>query len=67
MTPQPKVLCIQHVAPETPGAIAGALHSGGLRLELVRADLGQPVPTAMDDARGLVVMGGPMGVLRRDG
>jgi GMP synthase (glutamine-hydrolysing) len=57
-----RVLCIQHLAPETPGAIAGALHSRGLRVEIVRTYLGEEVPATMAGADGLVVMGGPMGV-----
>lgn len=47
---------------ETPGVIAGTLHGRGLHTDIIRTDLGQPVPHTMAGAEGLVVMGGPMGV-----
>jgi GMP synthase (glutamine-hydrolysing) len=55
---------LQHVAFEGPGALGLAIAATGAPLSLVRLDLGQPVPAPADltDARGLIAMGGPMGV-----
>jgi GMP synthase (glutamine-hydrolysing) len=52
---------LQHVDHEGPGLMGAALAAAGLRWEVVRPDLGQPIPGAGSMA-GLVVMGGPMGV-----
>jgi GMP synthase (glutamine-hydrolysing) len=60
--PVPTVIVLQHVQPETPGLIADALKSAGVALSTIHSAEGQPVPRQMDDAVGLVVMGGPMGV-----
>ncbi|HLI30876.1 MAG TPA: gamma-glutamyl-gamma-aminobutyrate hydrolase family protein [Terriglobia bacterium] len=56
------VLAIQHIECETPGLIEEALRSAGYSVECVQSFRGQPVPKALGAARGLVVMGGPMGV-----
>jgi GMP synthase (glutamine-hydrolysing) len=56
------ILAIQHVAVEPPSGIAAAIAGGGGDLRVIRVDQGQPVPQAIDDHAGLVVMGGPMGV-----
>ena len=55
---------LQHVAYEGPGAIAGAVADAGADLLVVRLDRGELVPeaNAVAGMRGLVVMGGPMGV-----
>lgn len=58
----PKVWVLQHTPPETLGTIQDALTAVGVTAEYVRAFEGQPVPQNMEDAAGLVVMGGPMGV-----
>jgi GMP synthase (glutamine-hydrolysing) len=58
----PKVWVLQHTPPETLGTIQDALTTVGVTAEYVRAFEGQPVPRTMQDAAGLVVMGGPMGV-----
>lgn len=52
---------IQHVAWEGPGTIADEAAARGIRLDVRRMDLGEPVPT-VDEIGGLVVMGGPMSV-----
>ena len=62
----PKVIVIQHVAPEGPGAIGDALRARGVGIRIVRVDRGEPVPASLDDAWGLVVMGGPMAVYQSE-
>ncbi len=52
---------LQHVAHEGPGLLGDELARAGQPVELVRLDLGDPVPRA-DTLAGLIVMGGPMGV-----
>lgn len=56
-----RVLVLQHIAVEGPGHLRAALERHGLHLDLVRVDLGQPVPDDLE-AEALVVLGGPMGV-----
>jgi len=58
----PPVVVVQHVAPETSGAIGRAIEARGYELRVVRAHLGDEVPRRLGEAAGLVVMGGPMGV-----
>jgi GMP synthase (glutamine-hydrolysing) len=59
-------LVLQHVAVEGPGRIAAALAAAGIEPRAVRIDQGAAVPRTVGDARGLVVMGGPMGVYEAD-
>ena len=58
---RPEVLVLQHAAPETPGAIGEAIRANGLRARVVRGFAGETVPLAPRGARGLVILGGPMG------
>jgi GMP synthase (glutamine-hydrolysing) len=60
------VLVLQHVACERPGLIADAVRRRGLNVRTVRIDAGEPVPSTLGAACGLVVMGGPMGVYEVD-
>ncbi len=60
-------MVIQHLAPEGPARIAAALARAGVDIEIVRVDLGHPVPGELDHAAGLVVMGGPMSARSDDG
>ena len=60
------ILVLQHVAPEGPGRIATALAAAGIEPRIVRIDQGAAVPHTVGDARGLLVMGGPMGVYEAD-
>jgi GMP synthase-like glutamine amidotransferase len=62
-TGQPWLL-VQHVAFEGPGAIAQAIADAGAPLTLLRVDRGDslPLPAALGEVAGLVVMGGPMSV-----
>lgn len=66
MLGMPRALALQHVAPETPGAISDALRAHGIEIDTVRIDLGQPVPATIGEADALIVMGGPMGVYEAD-
>jgi GMP synthase-like glutamine amidotransferase len=54
------VLVIQHLAPEGPALIAGALERAGRRLDVVRVDAGSDLPADLSGYAGMVVMGGPM-------
>ncbi|HXQ29181.1 MAG TPA: gamma-glutamyl-gamma-aminobutyrate hydrolase family protein [Gemmatimonadales bacterium] len=65
MNPPTDVLVVQHVEPETTGAIGAALTGAGLRARTVRVYAGDAVPRRLEHA-GLVVMGGPMGVYEQD-
>ena len=58
----PKVLVVQHTAPETIGTIADALAPKKISVEYVRTFQDEPVPKGMDGADGLIIMGGPMAV-----
>lgn len=58
-----KVWMPQHVPCETLGIIADVLESTGVSAQYVRTFDDYRVPERMDDAVGLVIMGGPMGVL----
>jgi GMP synthase (glutamine-hydrolysing) len=53
---------LQHEQVEGLGTIAEALADAGVVPRFVRARAGEPVPREMGDARGLIVMGGPMAV-----
>ncbi len=53
---------IQHVAHEGPGLVERIAERRGLALRTHRMDRGDPIP-GLDDVRGLIVMGGPMGAL----
>jgi GMP synthase (glutamine-hydrolysing) len=58
----PHVLVLRHAACEGLGAIGDALRDAGYATREVCAHAGEPIPSDLDGARGLVVMGGPMGV-----
>jgi GMP synthase (glutamine-hydrolysing) len=59
-------LAIQHIECESPGTIADALEAKAISLRIVSVYKGQPIPTEMGTAAGLVIMGGPMGVYEGD-
>jgi GMP synthase-like glutamine amidotransferase len=63
----PKCLVIQHVAPESPFAIADALRDSGVEIELCRVFAGDQLPNRIEPFDGLVVMGGPMSAASDDG
>jgi GMP synthase (glutamine-hydrolysing) len=58
----PEVLILQHVCPEPPGRIADVLDAKNLGHRVVQVFRDEPVPETLGAARGLVVMGGPMGI-----
>jgi len=60
------VIVIQHVPHEPPGTIADALTAAGTSLQFVKPFAGDRIPPEPGGARGLVVMGGPMGVYEAD-
>lgn len=57
-----KVFVLQHVEAEGPGRIVTVFRDFGIPVELRRLYRGDEVPTDLDEVRGLVVLGGPMGV-----
>ncbi|HYL97832.1 MAG TPA: gamma-glutamyl-gamma-aminobutyrate hydrolase family protein [Blastocatellia bacterium] len=57
-----KVFVLQHIGFEKLGTIANALEQLGATYEYVRGFEGQEIPSGMEEASGLIVMGGPMGV-----
>lgn len=59
------VLVVQHAPFEGPGLVADALAARGVPCRIVHAHAGEPVPASIDGARGLVLLGGPMGVYER--
>ncbi|MCK6499928.1 MAG: type 1 glutamine amidotransferase, partial [Nitrospira sp.] len=60
------VCVIQHVASEPPGLLADVLREGGWELRMIRTYRRDAVPERLDSDRGLVIMGGPMGVYDTD-
>jgi GMP synthase (glutamine-hydrolysing) len=60
--PRPRLLVIQFEASCPPGLLADAAEKAGIDLEVVATDLDQQVPADLDDAAGLVVLGGTMDV-----
>lgn len=60
------ILVLQHVACEALGAIESSLDRAGLSFEYRRPFLGEPVPTSIGSAAGLIVMGGPMGAYEHE-
>jgi GMP synthase-like glutamine amidotransferase len=53
-------LVVQHLAAESAYTIAEALEGAGVRVDVCRTDLGDPVPGDASGLDALVVMGGPM-------
>jgi GMP synthase-like glutamine amidotransferase len=56
------IAIFQHASTEGPGYFATYLDRHRIPWTLVRIDLGEPVPQAVDAYAGLVFMGGPMSV-----
>ena len=56
-----RILFIQHSDVDQPGLLGETLDQIGIPLDVIRPDLGQPVPEALDGFAGLVIGGGPQG------
>ena len=65
-TTRKRVLVLQHADPEHPGLIADAVQEVGGVLEIIRGDLGQPVPESLGGYDGLIIMGGPQSVYEEE-
>jgi GMP synthase (glutamine-hydrolysing) len=61
-----RVIVLQHAESENLGTIEDALNTGGVTFDYVRAFEGQPIPDAVGESSGLIVMGGPMSVYETD-
>jgi GMP synthase-like glutamine amidotransferase len=57
-----KVKIVRHVGHEGPGYFGDFLERRGIPHELIRVDLGEPIPEDVSGTSGLVFMGGPMSV-----
>lgn len=56
------VAIFRHARTEGPGYFADYLDRQGIAWRLIEIDRGEPVPTKVNDFRGLALMGGPMSV-----
>lgn len=61
------VLVVQHEEPEGPALVGAALARAGVAIDVVRIDLGRPLPVDLARRRGLVILGGPMSASSDDG
>ncbi|MET7316268.1 type 1 glutamine amidotransferase [Streptomyces thermoviolaceus] len=59
-TPAPAVLVVQNSAHSGPGRWERWLAEGGVRVDVVRGDLGQPLPGRLTEHGGLIVLGGAL-------
>jgi GMP synthase (glutamine-hydrolysing) len=57
---RPTVLIVLHQAHSTPGRVGLALRAMGVRLDIRRPSLDEPLPKTLADHDGAVVFGGPM-------
>jgi GMP synthase (glutamine-hydrolysing) len=56
------VYVMQHIHCETPGIISECLKTAGISARSIRTFDGGEIPQSMNEAEGLIVMGGPMSV-----
>jgi GMP synthase-like glutamine amidotransferase len=61
-----RLVVLQHAPHEGPSRVQSAFERAGFAVEIVRLDLGAPVPKSTDGMDALVVLGGSMGVGDRD-
>ena len=67
MSVKPKrVLFVQHGETDKPGLLAHVLSDRGIVLDVIRPDLGEPVPQNLDFHEGLAVGGGAQGAYETD-
>jgi GMP synthase-like glutamine amidotransferase len=59
------VIVLQHAESENLGTIEDVLKTGGVTFDYVRAFEGQPIPYAVGESSGLIIMGGPWAYMRR--
>ena len=57
---RPTVLIVLHQAHSTPGRVGLALRAMGVRLDIRRPSLDEPLPKTLEAHDGVVVFGGPM-------
>jgi len=62
-----RAVVVQHLEPEGPAGIAERLAERGVDVDVVRTDLGDPLPDDLEGVDGLVVMGGPMSARSDEG
>lgn len=60
------VLFLQHGEADKPGLFGEVLKDRGHTLQIVRADLGQPIPASLNGHAGLAIGGGAQGVYELD-
>ncbi|HLY50056.1 MAG TPA: type 1 glutamine amidotransferase [Solirubrobacteraceae bacterium] len=65
MSSRPKLLVLQHIACEPPGAYEDELRERGGEVTRVMVDQGEPLPE-LASFDGMIVMGGPMGAYEDD-
>jgi GMP synthase (glutamine-hydrolysing) len=58
---RPIVLIVLHQEHSTPGRVGVALKAMGIRLDIRRPSLGEPLPERLAGHDGVIVFGGPMG------
>lgn len=58
---RPTVLIVLHQEHSTPGRIGAVLKAMGVRLDIRRPSLGDPLPQTLGGHDGVIVFGGPMG------
>lgn len=61
-----QVFVLQHAECEGLGTIGDALAEADIAALTIRGDLGETIPSGLNGAAGLIVMGGPMGVYEHD-
>src|ERR1700742_1861325 len=61
-----RVYVLQHIDTEPLGTIGEAIAARGFEAEYVHGYEGEAIPKSLDDAAGVVVMGGPMGVYEQN-
>lgn len=61
-----KVLFVQHGDTDKPGLLGEVLTQRGMSLDVLRSDLGQPVPVTLEGYDGLALGGGAQGVYEQD-
>jgi GMP synthase (glutamine-hydrolysing) len=61
-----RVLFIQHSEVDSPGVLGETLEGMAITLDVLRPDIGQTIPTCLEDFGGLVLGGGPQGAYEQE-